>query len=265
MKKLFIATPTTGTIADSQTYVLRELQERYKDSIEFVYPKQCVRRIFHDFARNSMVEEFLDSDCDAIWFLDSDISPAKHVLDLVSVYWNDWSLAGAPYPVFMCTPGSKDPQVVFTVYKNEGHGLSPAHIPYTGQEMVQGIATGCLFIKREVFSKLSKPYFEFKYNPETREVIEGEDLGFCRKVGEQGYQFLVDYSMTCKHYKQVCLLEVNNYAITYANNSVLAYDAQIKEQVTKSIKAAYNRGRLEAAQAPQPPKSGLILPKHLGA
>jgi hypothetical protein len=62
---------------------------------------------------------------------------------------------------------------------------------------------------------------------------EGEDLGFCRKVNDAGYQFFTDYSLVCKHFKRVCLLDVNNYAIRFANAAVNAYDENIRSVIAR--------------------------------
>lgn len=257
-----MAIPTTGSIIDSQVYTLRELQETYKDVIEFVYPDSCVHRIFHDHARNALVEEFLATDCDVLWFLDSDITPSKHVLDLVAVHWDKWQVAGAPYPVFMTHSGEAGMQIVFAVYRgSNGKGMAPSVIPYEGTDYVDGIATGCLFIKREIFSKLKKPYFEFKYDEETRCMKEGEDLGFCLKLQKLGIKFFIDYSMVCRHQKSVDLLEMNNYAISYAQKAVNAYDKMFRGQLEE------HQARLKAKMTPtsnlSTPKSKLILPQGL--
>lgn len=253
MKKIFVATPTTGVIADSQVHFMRMISERYKDEIQLVYPKQCVRRIFHDFARNAMVDDFMESDCDAMWFLDSDITPPVHILDLVTLHWDKWSLAGAPYPVFMEPAGQSMQKIVFAVYMdNPKGGMVPINIPDDGTDFVDGIATGCIFIKRGVIEKLKKPYFEFLFDPESRTLTGGEDIGFCKKVNALGYRFFIDYSMPCKHYKSVCLLDVNNYAMEFAKTAVLAYEKQIQGQVQDLVKAYMKKKETSG--------SGLILP-----
>lgn len=260
--------PTNGTVVDSQSYILRDIAELYKDKIELVYPKEGVRRIFHDFARNMVVEEFLASDCDVLWFLDSDVTPSKYVMDLVALHYAKWDIAGATYPVFMIPPTSEICEVVMTTYRKnpESGNYTLGKVPTSGEEFVDGLATGCLFIKRAVLEKLSKPYFEFKFDSESRNLLEGEDLGFIRKANELGYKFFTDYSLVCKHQKNVDLLDVNNYAIQYANRAVLKYDAHIKSQVQDAIKAAFQRGfesghkasvQIEPAKAPQ---STLWLP-----
>lgn len=247
--KIYLGIPSMGNRCDVQNYVLRDLEKAYADKIELVYPDKCVHRMFHDFARNEVVKDFLQTDCDILWFLDSDIAPPPHVLDLITKYGDQWELAGAPYPVFMTPEGYQGPQIVMCVYREDAKGLHASQVPMSGTDFVDGMATGCIFIKREVFSEVQEPYFEFKYNDKTRCITEGEDLGFCRKVNEKGYKFFTDFSMVCKHYKHVDLLEVNNYAIDYANQAVKAYDAQIRPKIEELVT------RLKGKT-----KSGLILP-----
>jgi len=250
--KIYLGIPSTGTRVDIQNYALRRLEAVYKDEIEFVYPTVFCQRMFHDFARNEIVKEFLATDCDILWFLDSDVSPPPHILDLVTVHGDKWQVAGAPYPVFMTPTGHDLPAVVMCVYDKNSNGLYAGNCPQVGTGFVAGLATGCLFIKREVFSQIEQPYFEFKYKEDNRCIIEGEDLGFCLKMAKLGIEFFTDYSMVCHHFKNVDLLQVNNYAVTYANKAVLAYDTQVRPKVDALV------ARLKE-QAP-PKRSSLYLP-----
>lgn len=251
--KIYMGLPSVGTVVDFQSYMLREIAERYKDSIELVYPKYCANRIFHDYARNEIVDEFLASDCDILWFLDSDVSPPNHILDLVVKHGDKWKIAGAPYPIFMHVPGETYRQIVFTSYIWRDNKLTAGPVPDSGVGFVDGLATGCLFLKRKLVESLEKPYFEFKFDKKSRKPIEGEDLGFCLKMREKGIKFFTDYSMVCKHQKNLCLLEMNNYAITYAKKAVETYDKQVQGQ----IQALVERMTPKAA----PKQSSLILPK----
>lgn len=258
--KVYVAIPSMGTIHDFLPFVLREWQERYGDDIEFVFPAQLCQRIFHDAARNGVVEEFLETDCDILWSIDSDIAPPKHLPELITMHGDKWLVAGAPYPVFMAQPGESQRQIVFTVYKgvkNGGKGLAPCPVPHSGTDWVDGIATGCMMIKRELFERLEKPYFEFKFDPITRQPIEGEDLGFCLKLKKLGIPIFTDYSMVCKHTKTLCLLEMNNYAIEFANKSVMNYDSQVRKQVESLVsKVNELQAQLKSARSP---KSNIIL------
>jgi len=251
--KVYVAIPTVGSVADVIPYAFRGFEQKYGEQIEFVYPEHCVQRKMHDFARNAHVTDFLASDCDILWFLDSDVVPPPHVLDLITEHGDHWDLAGAPYPVFMSVPGRVGPQIVMCVYERDAHGFHSTDVPQEGRKVVAGLATGCLFIKRAVLEKMEAPYFEFKYDATDRRIVEGEDLNFCAKVNDLGYKFFTDFSMVCGHYKQVNLLDVNNYAIQYANASVMQYDAQIRP----TIEALASRVRSGAVQKP---KSALVLP-----
>lgn len=272
--KIYLGWISTGLREDVHLYLLRDLQDRYGELVEFQLPDICAHRIFHDRARNDVVEEFLASDCDLLWFLDSDVVPPNHVLDLVAHHYDKWQIAGAPYPVYQMIPGTDDMSLCFTVYNGLGkdpssgqRGIFMSEVPPEGSGFVDALATGCLFIKREVFEKLQKPYFEFKFDKETRRIIEGEDLGFALKLHDLGIKFYVDYSMVCEHYKRVGLLQMNNYAMKMGNNRVIEYDKQVRDGVEKALAASYKAGLkkgLEEAQynpkLPTKTNAGLILP-----
>lgn len=269
--KIYLGILSTGDRTDGQVYRLNELRERYADEIEMVFPDDCVHYFGHDFARNMYVEKFLDSDCDVLWFLDSDVVPPQHIFDLITLHGDKWQAAGAPYPLWLPAQDG-DMAVSLTAYngvfKNDDgspKSLKMAPVPNQGTEFVDGLATGCLFIKREVFKQLSEPYFQFKRDPKTMAVVEGEDLGFALKLSALGIKFFVDYSMVCRHFKRVDLLEVNNYAISFANNKLMEYDRSIRDQIEGACRAAYIKGRRDAEQGPSRPQarvtqSGLILP-----
>ncbi len=265
--KIFVATPALGQVHAAHGAFFRKMEKKYGDKIEFVWPVDTVSRIFHDFARNCMVEEFIhDSDADILWFLDSDVLPQDHVLDLVCGPETSWEAAGAPYPVFMIPGGCDKPQVVFTVYKEIQGRLVPSAIPSEGNDWVDGLATGCLFLKRSLLEKMERPYFEFKFNPHSRNMTEGEDIGFCKKLQAMGVKFYTNYGMVCNHIKKVGLLDVNNYAIQFSNRNVQEVIDQIHAEAVAASKIAakkayelgYEAGR--KASKPSVSPSGLILP-----
>lgn len=254
--KVYMGIPSTGTRSDPQCYALRDIEKMYADTIEFVYPENCVHRMFHDFARNAIVEDFLASDCDVLWFLDSDIVPHTKVITALTEHYDKWLVAGAPYPVFMTPSKGEGPAVVMCVYEHDGNKLYACDVPSSGEGFVAGLATGCLFIKREAFSMLEKPYFEFKFDETTRNMTEGEDLGFCRKLHNLGIKFYINFDYPASHYKTVNLLDVNNYAVQFAQKSVAQYDAQIRPQVA----ALSERYKALLAQTKGKRPSGLIIP-----
>lgn len=263
MKKVFLGIPSLGKRSDAQIYRLRELEKRYAGIIEFVWPKEYVGRLFHDHARNAMVEEFLSTDCDILWFLDSDIVPPPDCIELITLNQDNWLAAGLPYAVFITPEKELGKQVVYCIYNGcNGKSMGTANLPASGVEFVDGLATGCMFLKREVFSKLEKPYFKFVYDNESRDILCGEDLDFCIRLNALGIRFLTDYSKVCSHFKEVNLLEVNNYAMHYAKKTVETYSNNIKNDLKAALAEAYNRGKADAIANSRPvsKSSGLILP-----
>lgn len=249
--KIYMGIPSTGDRVDEQCYALRRLEKEYGDKIEFVYPDICARRIFHDFARNNIVDEFLDTDCDLLWFLDSDVVPKYDILDIVVDHYDKWMVAGAPYPVWMKN------KVVFVTYQYDGEKFVVHDVPRNGQDYgwTDGIATGCIFIKRQIFDLLEKPYFEFKYRNEDRFITEGEDIGFIKKVNKLGYRFFTKFNSPCRHYKTVDLLEINNYAIDFSNANIERYSEDIKKQLGPALNKL--RGKTKPQIITQPK---LVIP-----
>lgn len=231
--KLFMALPSMGTRSDQQCYLLRALEAKYSDQIEFIYPAEFIGRIFHDFARNEYTKAFLESDADIMWFLDSDVVPPDSILDLITIHGDKWKLSGAPYPVWIIPNGGDHKQAVFCAYRRDEKGMHASNIPLSGTDFVDGIATGCIFVHREVIEKMQEPYFEFKYDETSRCISEGEDLGFCRKASDLGYKFFVDFGMVCHHYKTVSLLEVNNYVVKMQQQAIYASDRAVRQVLAK--------------------------------
>lgn len=211
--RIYMGIPSTGHRHEFQNYQLREIEKHYAGRVELVYPVDCRFRTFHDFARNAIVDEFLASDCEVLWFLDADVVPGRECLRLITQAMPDWEAAACPYPVLVHDPQGAHPRIGFSIEPVLGHGLlTLADYPPNTIAFADFAATGCLFLKRSVFAKLEKPYFRFVYHPETCQVTMGEDYMFARMLAAQGIRFLVDYEMVCKHYKEVCLLDMIHFA-----------------------------------------------------
>lgn len=60
---------------------------------------------------------------------------------------------------------------------------------------VERVGMGCFLIKTELFSKLSKPWFEFKWNPESNDYL-GEDFTLCQKILDAGYKIKIDTALS---------------------------------------------------------------------
>jgi hypothetical protein len=64
---------------------------------------------------------------------------------------------------------------------------------------VEAIGMGCVLMKTSIFQKLSKPYFEYTYQPKT-EDWGGEDFTLFKKLNKLGYQVKVDTNLSNEIY-----------------------------------------------------------------
>lgn len=245
MIKVWVAIPTQGSIGDFQVATLREIEKRYASGVKLVYPAMTRRRSPVDHARNEMVKEFLASDCQIMWFLDSDNCPNGKVMELVTMHRDKWKLAGCPVPMWTASKEENKPWLCFNAFDWPTDADKPKpvqHIIRHEQMWMDGLATACLFIKREVFESIPYPWFKNIYDPMTLKLVEGEDFYFIRRCRERKLKFLVDWGLVCRHEKLVDLFEVFNWHMEQTN-------------------AAFEAGQLdERAAWLQKEKEGKIIP-----
>jgi hypothetical protein len=60
---------------------------------------------------------------------------------------------------------------------------------------VEGIGMGCFLMKTEIFAKIAKPWFEFRWTPESNDYL-GEDMILCEKIADAGYKIKVDTALS---------------------------------------------------------------------
>ena len=68
-------------------------------------------------------------------------------------------------------------------------------------ELLTAEATGmgCLLMRTSVFQKLNKPYFEYTYEPKTKDWI-GEDFTLFKKLNGLGHQLKIDMNLSKEIY-----------------------------------------------------------------
>lgn len=60
---------------------------------------------------------------------------------------------------------------------------------------VEATGMGCVLMKTDIFKKLEKPYFEYTYQPQTKDWI-GEDFTLFKKLNNLGYQVKIDMNLS---------------------------------------------------------------------
>lgn len=147
-----------------------------------------------DIARNILVEEFLKSDCDYLFFLDSDIVFPPDIIDLLLKHEKEFVSA------FYFTRKKIRPMHRFL---RDGEYHSATEVPPKTLLEVDAVGLGCSLIKRGVIERVSKqnkgkPLFKMEYR--NRTDFQGEDIYFCKLVQKAGFKIFVDTGLLVGHY-----------------------------------------------------------------
>ena len=175
---IFVAIPNMGEVVLG--LALRCLRwatdRRFKTTF---YTPQGVRPI--PKVRNLIAKEFLKSGFAHLMMVDADIVPPENVLDL--------ALMGLDVVGALC-PARQGGRTLYIALKSVPNSLYLEVIsPLPPSQLVEVDATGCgcLFVRREVFERIERPYFEYLRVDEEGLEFAGEDFNFCRKVRGAGF------------------------------------------------------------------------------
>lgn len=130
-------------------------------------------------AREQAAKYFLESDCDYMLFLDSDMVPPADML--IKLIQHD-------KPIVSALAFRRVPSYEPCIFK----GDMEFYLDYPkGLIEVTGVGMACTLIKREVFEKVPQPWFT--------PTALGEDLSFCKRATDAGYKIFCDTNMICGH------------------------------------------------------------------
>lgn len=186
--KILIAIPTFENIMPEvfkAVYGMRT--EPYWAMFDYVKGYDCAK------ARNMIAQEALDGGFDYVLMCDSDTLMPNDTLERFLEYPTDIVLGLCPHKntdIGRCEIyrfGSEGFQEFYT-YKS---------IPEEPRILVKGGGLACALIKTEVFRKMQYPYFKYVLYDNGEEL--SEDLYFCTKVTEAGFNIFADTRVRCGH------------------------------------------------------------------
>ena len=165
--------------------------------------------------RNQIAKKFLAGDWDYLVMLDDDNPPLRNVLELLR---EDKDVVGGVYA------GRDDNGIHFHCYK-----LKPEYpkefgfLQYTPEERVglrkvDALAAGCMMIRRNVLEKIKRP-FEDIFD-EDGILITNDDMAFCLKCREAGFEVWAHWEYVCSHYKTVDMLQMAKLVIMAAESGI---------------------------------------------
>lgn len=161
----------------------------------------------HDRARNQIADVFLRGPYTHLFSIDSDTAPPFDAIDKLLAHDLPFVTAMTPIASF-----NKELQAweffdnCFASREENPDGtFKMTHIAHrhTGLQKVFRCGAACMLIKREVFGKIEKPYFAFEYNKERTQHKRSEDIWFCDKLTDAGFELFADTDVICEHHKEL--------------------------------------------------------------
>lgn len=204
-RKVLLAIPTYDKPDTSLTFSLARSREALGEagiqSALLILEGNC----HVDDARNSIVRDFLESDCTDLVFLDADVTWEPS--GLVQLCQRDVDIVGGVYP-----------------YRREGSDHMPVRLKdgaevVDGLREVEGLPTGFMKIRRHVLEKMAalRPwYFDKIYRthlvfnrsePDADHNRWGGDLDFCRRWREMGGKLYADEEIRLGHVAKVIIYD----------------------------------------------------------
>ena len=189
--KLSILVPTRDTVHSQFSYCLAQL---FKTTSEL----GIETFLFYDSStillnqRERLLEQAKKVNSDYVLWIDSDMMfPSTTAIRLLE---HNKDIVACNY-----TKRTKPLKTVAYTDLNDWNSWLPME-PQDELVKVQGVGMGCMLMKLEIFEKIQKPYFEFRYKEDTQDYF-GEDFILLGKLREQGYDVYIDtvLSMDIKH------------------------------------------------------------------
>ncbi len=189
--KLSILVPTRDTVHSQFSYCIAQL---YKTTSEI----GIETFLFYDSStillnqRERLLEQAKKVNSDYILWIDSDMMfPSTTAVRLLE---HNKDIVACNY-----TKRTKPLKTVAYTDLNDWDSWVPME-PQDELVKVEGVGMGCMLMKLDIFEKIQKPYFEFRYKEDTQDYF-GEDFILLGKFREQGYDVYIDtvLSMDIKH------------------------------------------------------------------
>lgn len=140
-------------------------------------------------ARRNLVDIFMKSDFDYIWWVDSDMkfpidAPIRLLNRNKDIVGANYRRRRFPNPNFTAMSGVSGQYQEFQTTDN-----SPA------METCDVLPHGMVLVKRDVYNRIEQPHYIQEFVPELNLEI-GEDIYFCQKAQKAGYEIWCDQELS---------------------------------------------------------------------
>lgn len=196
--KIFIGIPTMGTVHPIlMTVILGWMADAFQsgDYDIMIYPSINVQPV--DNARNAIVKTFLETDATHLFFIDSDTIPPLSALRRLLAH--DKPVMSGLTPIVELDEKTGDYWRKWNCVDSTDQFMQPN----TGVRICKGSGGSCIMIKREVFEKMTAPWYRFEYKSDQgKDIMVGEDIYFIVNALSKGIHTYADTSILCQHEKK---------------------------------------------------------------
>lgn len=165
-------------------------------------------------ARNILAEEFLNTDCEWAFWLDSDMVLPANTIPIM-MRWAKKLDAQFLTGIYYQRMGKHNPLVLVRdekLRKYEDDFSHSAIIPPEGCKTpfkIHCCGFGCILMHREVLMKLEKPYFKYDYISAKKEL--SEDFYFCIQARKAGIKLWAIPELECGHIGQAPVITKRDF------------------------------------------------------
>lgn len=177
--------------------------------VKDVRPIRCYPGDGLIMGRNEAMRNFLDSDAEWLWTLDTDMGFPKGTLNTMLAHGKP--VVSALYQTIleegsdgMGGPGTFRKYPLALRKADDGRYAPLAS--YEGVMEVDAVGGGCLLIHRDAAEAVQKQFGNNWWSiahPWGDDRTLGEDFSFCSRLGEVGYPITLDCTIPITHHKQV--------------------------------------------------------------
>lgn len=155
--------------------------------------------------RNKAVANFLKGSYTDLWFIDDDVRVQEDALAQLLAVDADVSVGCYPSVKTNLEQGNSVPYITIQA---DGQWV---YKWFTNIKDVTAAGTGCMLIKRHVLEKLGHPWFRWFESYENG-IVEtmSDDIDFCRRIRDLGFNIKAHGGVRCGHYKNV---DVANFIV----------------------------------------------------
>ena len=179
--RVLVAMPTRGTAYAPSVLHAADLARRFGHELVLEIGRPI------EIVRTRVVQRFLESGAEHLLTIDDDIiSPDGAVERLLAL---GSAVATAPCPIAL------DGRIVANVRADDRWIAAPPAATFA----VTQTGLGFTLIRREVFLRMRKPWFQFGASSGGRVI--GEDVWFSNGVTQAGLAIMCDGSVRCSHFK----------------------------------------------------------------